>query len=106
MKTFTINCTLSPNFQIVTERISTATVLLLAYHGRNLKWLFVRGNAVILRNDWKQGPDWTDEFYHWVKSNSRSYALVEKEVSQILGYKWTFLTDKEFKALKISLHDY
>ncbi|KAJ8941226.1 hypothetical protein NQ318_015658 [Aromia moschata] len=91
---------------IVTERISTATSLLLAYHGRNLKWLFIRGNAVIIKTDWKQGPGWTDEFYSWLKIHSRSYELVEKEVSQILGYKWKFLTDKEFKMLKINLHDY
>ncbi|XP_074029741.1 uncharacterized protein isoform X2 [Leptinotarsa decemlineata] len=91
---------------IVTERISTATVLLLAYYGRNLKWLFIRRNAVILRSDWKQEVGWTDEFYSWLKSNSRSYASVEKEVSQMLGYKWNFLTDKEFKRLKVNLHDY
>lgn len=92
--------------QVVTERISTATVLLLAYHGKNLKWFFVRGNAVIIKTDWKQGSDWTDEFYSWLKVNSRSYALVENEVSQILGYKWRFLTDKEFMRLNVNLHDY
>ncbi|XP_018563430.1 uncharacterized protein LOC108905140 isoform X2 [Anoplophora glabripennis] len=91
---------------VVTERISTATVLLLAYHGKNLKWLFIRGNAVIIKTDWKQGSDWTDEFYSWLKVNSRSYALVEKEVSQIFGYKWKFLTDKEFLRLNVNLHDY
>ncbi|CAG9829257.1 unnamed protein product [Diabrotica balteata] len=91
---------------VVTERISTTTVLLLAYYGKNLKWLFIRGNAVIIKTDWKQGPDWTDEFYSWLKTNSRSYTLVEKEVSQILGYKWKFLTDKEFKTLEFNVHDY
>lgn len=78
----------------------------MAYHGRNLKWLFIRGNAVIIKTDWKQALDWTDEFYSWLKINSRSYALVEKEVSQILGYKWRFLADKEFKNLDVNLHDY
>ncbi|CAH1979516.1 unnamed protein product [Acanthoscelides obtectus] len=92
---------------VVTERISTATVLLLVYYGRNLKWLFIRGNAVIIRNDWKHhGPDWTDEFAAWIKNSSRSYAAVEKEVSQILGYRWRFLTDKEFKMLKVNVQDY
>ncbi|KAG5897483.1 hypothetical protein JTB14_031107 [Gonioctena quinquepunctata] len=91
---------------VITERISTASVLLLSYYGRNLKWLFIRGNAVIIRTDWKQADDWTDEFYTWLKTNSRSYELVEKEVSQILGYKWKFLTDKEFKRLRVNLHDY
>lgn len=90
----------------MTERISTTTALLLAYHGKNLKWLFIRGNAVIIRSDWKQSADWEDEFFFWLKTNSRSYALVEKEISQILGYKWKFMTDKEFKLLDINLHDF
>ncbi|CAG9819405.1 unnamed protein product [Phaedon cochleariae] len=91
---------------VIAERISTSTVLLLAYFGRNLKWLLIRGNAVIIKSDWKQSPDWTQEFYTWLKVNSRSYASVENEVSQILGYKWRFLTDKQFKGLKVNLHDY
>ncbi|CAG9760875.1 unnamed protein product [Ceutorhynchus assimilis] len=91
---------------IVTERISTSTVLLLAYTGRNLKWLHIRGNAVIIRCDWLKSPDWSNEFYAWLKCNSRSYQLVENEVSQILKYKWTFLTDKAFQRLEIDLHDY
>lgn len=92
--------------QIVNERISTSTALLLAYHGRNLKWLYIRGNAVIIRSDWKQAQDWTDEFFSWLKVNSRSYALVEKEISQILGYQWKLLTDREFKLLDVNLHDF
>ncbi|CAH1114083.1 unnamed protein product [Psylliodes chrysocephalus] len=91
---------------IITEKISTTTVLLIAFFGKNLKWLFIRGNAVIIKTDWKQQPEWTDEFYSWLKTNSRSYSSVEKEVSQILGYKWKFLPDKGFRRLDINLHDY
>ncbi|XP_057653334.1 uncharacterized protein LOC130892106 isoform X1 [Diorhabda carinulata] len=91
---------------IVTERISTCTVLLLAYYGRNLKRLYIRGDAVIIETDWKPKPDWTDEFYFWLETNSQTYESVEKEVSQILGYKWRFLEDEEFKRLDINLHDY
>lgn len=89
---------------MVTERISTATVLLLAYTAKNLQYLHIRSNAVIKRCDWPHNSEWTDEFFDWLKFNSRSYALVEKEVSQILGYNWQMLTDRQFKALNINLH--
>lgn len=55
--------------------------------------------------DWPQSPEWSDEFYEWLKFNSRSYVLVEKEVSQMLGYNWQMQTDKQFKNLQINLHD-
>ncbi|RZC42746.1 uncharacterized protein BDFB_000327 [Asbolus verrucosus] len=90
---------------IITERISTSTALLLAYTGKNLKYMFIRGNAVIIRCDWPQSPEWSDEFYAWLKINSRSYELVEKEISQIMGHKWQFLTDKQFKRLHCNLHE-
>ncbi|KAL3269333.1 hypothetical protein HHI36_008405 [Cryptolaemus montrouzieri] len=89
---------------VVTERISTATVLLLAFTGKNLRFLHIRGNAVIIRNDWPRNQEWSDEFYAWLKMNCKSYKQVEQEVSQIFGYKWQFLTDREFKNLKVNLH--
>lgn len=89
---------------MITERVSTATVLLLAFTGKNLRYFYVRGNAVILKCDWPRNPEWSDEFYEWLRSNSRSYSFVEKEVSQILGCKWQFLTDKEFKRLSINMY--
>ncbi|XP_044271820.1 uncharacterized protein LOC123015857 isoform X1 [Tribolium madens] len=94
------------NTLVVTERISTATALLLAYTGKNLKYLFIRGNAVIIRCDWEQNPEWSDEFYTWLKINSRSYELVEKEISQIMGRRWQFLNDKQFKKLHCNLHEF
>ncbi|KAH1009273.1 uncharacterized protein LOC109539584 isoform X1 [Dendroctonus ponderosae] len=91
---------------VITEKISTSTVLLLAYSGRNLKWLHVRGNAVVQKCDWPKSPEWSEEFYSWLKFNSSSYELVEKEVSQMFGYNWKFLRDKAFKMLEVNLHDY
>ncbi|XP_060527532.1 uncharacterized protein LOC132702781 [Cylas formicarius] len=91
---------------IVTEKVSTGTVLLVACAGRNLKRLHVRGNGTILKCEWTRNPDWSDEFYAWLKSTSKSYDAVEKEISQILGYRWRFLSDKEFKRLKCDVHDY
>ncbi|KAK4875105.1 hypothetical protein RN001_011527 [Aquatica leii] len=90
---------------IVTERISTSTVLLLANAAKKLRYLYVRANAVIKRCDWTQSPEWSDEFYAWLRYNSKSYELVENEVSQMMGYKWKMQTDKQFKNLNINLHD-
>ncbi|PSN51058.1 hypothetical protein C0J52_01522 [Blattella germanica] len=89
---------------MVRERISTATVLLLAHTAPNLHYLYIRRNAVILRCDWPQSPEWSHEFYQWLRSASRSYENTEKEVSQILGYPWSMLTDHQFKLTHINLH--
>lgn len=90
---------------MIRERISTATVLLLAKTGCNLQNLMIRRNAVILRCDWPRSPDWSEEFYQWLKVSSRSYEATEKEVSQLLGAKWRMLTDKQFKVLTLDLHN-
>lgn len=93
------NC---PNLQtlIVRERISTATILLICHSAKQLKFLHVRRNAVILRSDWPKNPEWSDDLYRWIKTTSRSYETTEKAVSAILGYKWKMLTDKEFMFQK------
>lgn len=93
------------NTLIVRERVSTATVLLLAFNAKNLIHFYIRRNAVILRADWPQSPEWTTEFYKWLCTSSRSFDAVEREVSQILGYRWKMLTDKEFKNITdINVH--
>lgn len=84
--------------------MSTASVLLLAFTAKKLRYFYVRGNAVIIRCDWPRHPEWSDEFYQWLQVNCRSYGAVEKEVSQILGYKWQFKTDREFKNLYVHMH--
>lgn len=86
---------------VIRERISTATILLIATTGKNLQKLIIRRNAVIIRTDWPKSHEWSDEFYQWLKINSRKYEFVEREVSQILGYRWKMLSDKEFKKLYI-----
>ena len=94
---------------MIRERISSSTVLLLAYTGseyliifqlnvhlekfispgKNLRYLNIRRNAIILRCDWPRSPDWSAEFYSWLRRSSRSYADLEREVSQILGFRWS-----------------
>ncbi|KAJ9600397.1 hypothetical protein L9F63_009325 [Diploptera punctata] len=51
---------------MVRERICTGTVLLIAHTAHNLRYLYVRRNAVKLRCDWPQSPDWSYEFYEWL----------------------------------------
>ncbi|XP_042216474.1 F-box only protein 39-like isoform X2 [Homarus americanus] len=88
---------------VVREKVSTATVLLVAHTAKNLMYFYLRRNAIILKADWPFNPDWTPEFYEWLCKNARSYEAMEREVSQILGYKWQSLTDKQFKMINIDL---
>ncbi|XP_064476761.1 F-box only protein 39-like [Ornithodoros turicata] len=86
---------------IIRERVSTATVLLLAYYGHNLRQFVVRRNAIMKKCDWPQNIDWTDDFFVWLKMTSQSYDLVYKEVSRMMGVQWEPLTDKQFKAFEL-----
>ncbi|XP_054272004.1 uncharacterized protein LOC128992449 [Macrosteles quadrilineatus] len=86
---------------VVRERISTSTVLLLADVGKNLRHLYIRRNAVILRCDWPRNPEWSPGFYEWLRMSSRSYEDTEREVSQRFGHSWHMLSDKEFTRLSV-----
>ncbi|XP_053965282.1 uncharacterized protein LOC129245870 [Anastrepha obliqua] len=87
----------------IREKVSTSTVLLIARTAKNLRRLHVRRFAVIIRCDWPRHPEWTDEFYIWLRHTSRSYESVEREVSQILGHEWNFLSDCEYKQLQVDV---
>jgi len=89
---------------MIRERISSSTVLLLAFTAKNLRYFYVRRNAIILKCDWKQKEVWSDEFYSWVKKSSRTYKDVEREVSQVLGFRWYALNDKQFKLTSVNLN--
>jgi len=89
---------------MIRERISSSTVLLLAYTGKNIRYLHIRRNAIILKCDWPKSPDWSDEFYSWLKRSSKSYLDMEREVSQILGFRWYALNDKQFKLTHVNLN--
>ena len=58
-------------FQIIRERISSSTALLLAYTGKNLRYFHVRRNAIILKCEWPKSNEWSWDFYQWLKKNSR-----------------------------------
>lgn len=89
---------------MIRERISSSTVLLLAYTGKNLRYFNVRKNGVILRCDWPKSPEWSDEFYKWLTKNSQTYVDMEREVSQIFGFRWYALNDKQFCMTPINLN--
>ncbi|XP_050535286.1 uncharacterized protein LOC126902252 isoform X2 [Daktulosphaira vitifoliae] len=89
---------------IVREKISTCTLLLLAYYGQSLKYLYVRRNAVILRFDWQYQSEWSSEFYQWLKKSSMSYQVAEEQVAKCLGLDyWSLLNDKEFKSITLKM---
>ena len=56
---------------MVRERVSSATVLLLAFTGKNLRYFHVRKNAIVLKCDWPHNPAWDDGFYQWLRASSR-----------------------------------
>lgn len=95
----------APNLMSLTvrEKVSTATLLLLAKTAINLRFFHVRRRAIVQKCDWPRNPEWSDDFYEWLKTSSRTYESTEKEISQILGYKWTMLCDQSFKKIKIHL---
>ena len=79
-------------------------MLLLAHTGKNLRQLFIRANAVILRADWPRSPEWSPQFYEWLREAARSFTRTEAEVSRLLGYPWSLLSDKVFRALRLDLN--
>jgi len=89
---------------MIRERVSSSTILLLSFTAKNLRYFYVRKNAIILKCDWKQKEVWSDEFHSWLRRSSRSHADMEKEVSQVLGFRWYALNDKQFKLTSINLN--
>lgn len=90
---------------VIREKVSTSTVILLAKTGQNIRTFYVRRNAVILRSDWPRNPEWSEEFYRWLQTTSRSYELTEIEVSKILGKRWSMLSDKQFRHATVNVRE-
>ena len=86
---------------LIRERVSTATLLIIASEAKNLKTLHVRRNAIIKRCGWPKAAHWTDDFYVWLKKCSQDYDTVEHEISQILQTNWTMLSDKDYRRIEI-----
>ncbi|XP_013785911.1 uncharacterized protein LOC106469936 [Limulus polyphemus] len=84
---------------IIRERISTSTLLLIAFYGRSLRRMLVRRNAIIKRCDWPKNPEWSTDFYLWLRHAAQSYETTANEISQMLNCRWAPLSDQEFKTL-------
>lgn len=98
-------------FQIIRERVSTATLLLIARNSRTLKTLHVRRNAVIQRCDWPRQPEWTTEYWRWLHRTSQSYDRTEAEIALLLGRPgddasdWHMLADRDFRRVMVLVRD-
>ena len=76
------------SFQMIRERISSSTVLLLTYTGKNLRYFHLRRNAIILKCDWPKSPvrswalfSWEDVLY---QVPSYEHSLLQKYKKQTL----------------------
>ncbi|GFY40336.1 f-box domain-containing protein [Trichonephila inaurata madagascariensis] len=86
---------------VIRDRISTATILLLASQSRNLRRLVVRRRGLIQKCDWPHNPEWSDSFYDWLRKTSVSIEKTKSEVSRILECVWHPLTEEEFRCFKL-----
>lgn len=95
------------NFQqVIRERISTATLILLvnAANGHRLRRIYVRRNALLLRADWPRSLEWTEDYFNWLKITSKSYEATQVEVChQLQQPEWQALSDQQFKVLKVNV---
>ncbi|XP_046387293.1 uncharacterized protein LOC124156840 [Ischnura elegans] len=82
---------------VVRERVSTATLMLLAETAPCLRNLVVRRNAVVLRCDWP--PAALPDTLVAVQRCARSYEATEEAVSRALGRPWRLLSDRQFHAV-------
>lgn len=94
-----------PNLRKLTirEPISTSSLLLLAKIGINLIEINILKSVVVERMDWPKNPEWTDDFYDWLKIASSTIESTEKEISEILRCRWTMMSNECFDKFKISL---
>lgn len=88
---------------MIRESVSTCTLLMLAKAAVNLRVFHVRKSKIIIKCDWPKNQNWTEDFYGWLQMASKSHDTTEKEISQILGYKWTMLSDELYKNVRILL---
>lgn len=122
---FSIYCALRPQInqqihyfaQIIRERISTLTLLLIAKAATTvspiairLRRLCVRRNAVVLRCDWSRNmieAAVSDKHYWiWLQRTAQSYESTEQAVGQLLQLSgWQLLSDKDFKRLDVRVRE-
>jgi len=80
-------------------------ILLAAAAGQRLRRLYVRRNALLQRADWPKSLEWSTDYYAWLRRTALSYEATQNEVSILLKRNWKPLADKEFKSIKLNVHD-
>lgn len=86
---------------VIRERISLATLLLIASEARDLRTFIVRQNALIKKCEWPRASDWSKEYYAWLRRHSRDYQLAYKQVPVLMGQRWKPTPDRAFKHMRI-----
>lgn len=94
------------NVIVINEPISTCSALLIAFAAKNLQRFYIRKANVVVKCDWPKNPDWDDEFYTWLVNASKSVQNAEKEIGQILGYSFAFLTDEAYRLLDVNVRSF
>jgi len=83
--------------------MSASTLLLIVSlsASRNLRNLFVRRNALILKCDYRHHNLELDVgAIEWIQANSKSYEKMTREVATLIGqWDWKPLTDAKFKEI-------
>ena len=69
-----------PNIEtlVIRERVSTATLLIIANEAKKLHNLVVRRQGVLQKFDWPKLSHWSDDQYAWLKMASTSYSRTER----------------------------
>ena len=86
---------------VIRERVSTATVMIVAKEAKALRTFHVRKNAVLIKSDWPRPDFWSDEDYSSLVKAARSMEVTEQEVSLRLHHEWAFLDDREFRLITL-----
>lgn len=89
------------SFQIISEPVSTGSLLLISKIGRKLKNLYVRKSTVVIDcDDWQRqicADKKIDET--WLTANATSLHLVEHELSQRFSKQWQFSSENIFNSI-------
>lgn len=86
---------------VIRERISLATLLLLADEARALRIFIVRHNALIKKCEWPRASGWSPEYFRWLRTHARDYRQAFQQVPVLLKQRWKPTPDRAFKHLRL-----
>ena len=88
---------------VIRQRVSLATMILIAEDGNMLKTFVVRKNALLKKCEWKRSSKWSIAFYNRLRCIGRDYDIAFKEMNRLFDRKWKPCLDKDFKHLRIAI---